>query len=325
MAVEDNMEHLIVQKVLEQLAKEGLLKNTPPESSNPEVLEKSFQPSVITGDYIEFPAGGEYVELLPVDEVLIKEPVKRETVEMLKSQTPARIGVGRAGTRYRTATLLRFLADHSQAQDAVFVDVSDRFIENMGLVQVQTQVSSREEHLTRPDLGSRLSQAAKDKLLSSCRKNVQVQIVVADGLSSKAVESNVPELLPALLQGLKGEGITNIGTTCFVKYGRVRVEDEIGMLLNAEVVVELIGERPGLVTANSLSAYIIYNPTGQTVEADRTVVSNIHQEGTPPVEAGAFLATLIKDILEAKASGIKLTKAWKEGVAGGRPERGSID
>lgn len=299
MATEENLESLIVQNVLKELAKKGLLPDTQP-GPVPQVLETPTH-SIIVNDT------DEYIELPPVGEILIHEPIRRETVEALKALTPARIGVGRSGTRYRTTTLLHYLADHSQAQDAVFLDVTEEFLQKMGFFEAQTQVSDREEHLTRPDLGCRLSKEAREKITASCKKNVQVQIFVTDCLSSKAVESNVPELLPALIQGLKGEGVNDIGTPFFVKFGRVRVEDEIGMLLNAEVVVELVGERPGLGTANSLSAYIIYKPTEKTVEADRTVVSNIHMGGTPPVEAGAFLSTLIKDILKAKTSGIKLT------------------
>lgn len=298
--MEQKLENLIVQNVLKELARNGLLQNTQPVGPGPQVLETPDNSGIENGS-------GGCIELPPIGEVLIGEPISRETVQALKALTPARIGVGRAGPRYRTTTLLHYLADHSQAQDAVNLDVSQEFLQKMGLFEVQTQVTSREEHLTRPDLGCRLTQEARDKITANCKKNVQVQIFVTDGLSSKAVEANVPELLPALIQGLRAEGITGIGTVFFVKFGRVRVEDEIGMLVNAEVVVELVGERPGLGTANSLSAYIIYKPTAETVEADRTVVSNIHQGGTPPVEAGAFLAGLIKDILKAKTSGIKLT------------------
>ncbi|MHB9093474.1 MAG: ethanolamine ammonia-lyase subunit EutC [Eubacteriales bacterium] len=299
MATEENLESMIVQNVLKELAKNGFLQNVKT-ASVPQVSETPTHRSIVND-------ADEYIELPPIGKILIHEPIHKETVAALKAMTPARIGVGRAGPRYRTTTLLHYLADHSQAQDAVFLDVSDEFLQRMGIFEVQTQVSDREEHLTRPDLGCRLSKEAREKISANCKKNVQVQVFVADGLSSKAIESNVAELLPALIQGLQGEGILDIGTPFFVKYGRVRVEDEIGILLNAEVVVELVGERPGLGTANSLSAYIIYKPTEKTVEADRTVVSNIHMGGTPPVEAGAFLAGLIKDILKAKTSGIKLT------------------
>lgn len=300
MAVEENVQRLIVQNVLKELAKTGFIRNAPADNFVPREATTLNHQDPDEGGYIEFP---------PVNTVLVREPASLETVKALKAMTPARIGLGRAGTRSRTMAWLRFLADHAEAQDAVFVDVQQDFLDKMGLLTVQTMADSREEHLRRPDLGCRLSEEAKEKLKAQCKKNVQVQIVVADGLSSKAVESNVPELLPALVQGLQGEGITDVGTAFFVKYGRVRLEDEIGMLLNAELVVELIGERPGLATANSLSAYIIYHPTKQTVEADRTVVSNIHQGGTPPVEAGAFLASLIKEILTARVSGVKLTRS----------------
>ncbi|MEE0776847.1 MAG: ethanolamine ammonia-lyase light chain EutC, partial [Bacillota bacterium] len=90
-----------------------------------------------------------------------------------------------------------------------------------------------------------------------------------------------------------------------------RVMDDIGMELQCDVVLELIGERPGLGTASSMSAYLIYKPSKDTVEADRTLISNIYAGGTPPVEAGAQLVDLIKDILKYKATGVKLNEATK--------------
>jgi ethanolamine ammonia-lyase small subunit len=144
-------------------------------------------------------------------------------------------------------------------------------------------------------------------VLQKCEKNVQVQILVVDGLSSSAIEANIPDILPALSQGLKAAGI-KVGTTFFVKHGRVWIQDEIARLVNAEVIISLIGERPGLGTAESLSAYTIYRPNEKTVEADRTVVSNIHRGGIPPAEAGAHLVDLLQQILHAKISGVKLTR-----------------
>ena len=122
-----------------------------------------------------------------------------------------------------------------------------------------------------------------------CRKNPTVQIYVADGLSSASVAANIGDLLPALMQGLDSYRI-DTGTPFFVKYGRVGVMDEISELVGATVTCTLIGERPGLITAESMSAYIAYKATVGMPEARRTVVSNIHQAGTIPAEAGAHIA-----------------------------------
>ena len=99
-----------------------------------------------------------------------------------------------------------------------------------------------------------------------------------------------------------------MGTTFYVDKGRVAVMDDIGELLQPDVVVMLIGERPGLVSAESLSAYMCYKPRQGTIEADRMVISNIHKGGIPPVEAGAFLGTIIQKILKYEASGVSLVQ-----------------
>ena len=121
----------------------------------------------------------------------------------------------------------------------------------------------------------------------------QVQIIVVDGLSSTSIEANIADVMPALIQGLESLGIT-VGRPFFIKYGRVGVMDEVAPLLACDVIVEFIGERPGLITAESMSAYMAYRPDHTTVEAQRTVISNIHKGGTPPAEAGAHLATVVK-------------------------------
>lgn len=119
------------------------------------------------------------------------------------------------------------------------------------------------------------------------------------------MSANIPDLLPALLQGLQNYKI-DVGTPFFVRYGRVGVMDEVSELLGAEVTCVLIGERPGLITAESMSAYIAYRATVGMPEARRTVLSNIHRSGTNPAEAGAHIADIIKLMLEKKASGTDL-------------------
>ena len=80
----------------------------------------------------------------------------------------------------------------------------------------------------------------------------------------------------------------------------------MGDITDCEVVCVLIGERQGLVTDKSMSAYITYKPKSGIPEASRTVVSNIHAQGTPAVEAGAFVAELIDTILKKQKSGVAL-------------------
>ncbi|MBQ8585714.1 MAG: ethanolamine ammonia-lyase subunit EutC [Butyricicoccus sp.] len=237
---------------------------------------------------------------------LVKNPEHGEEYAELKANAPCRLGIGKAGARYKTDPQLQFRAAHSAAQDAVFNDVDNDFIEkDLGLFIVQTQCDSKDTYLTRPDLGRKLSEEAVATLKEKCKKSPTVQIYVADGLSGAAVAANIPDLLPAILQGLQGYKI-DAGTPFFVKYGRVGVMDEISELLDADVTCTLIGERPGLITAESMSAYIAYKATVGMPEARRTVLSNIHKNGTIPSEAGAHIAEIIKIMLDKKCSGTDL-------------------
>lgn len=237
----------------------------------------------------------------------IPNPEDPEGLARIKSTTPARIGVWRAGNRFKVNPWLRFRMDLAAAKDAVLQEVDPELIEKLGLFTVQTVVKDKDEYLTRPDLGRKLSEEAKQIISEKCIKSPDVQLVVADGLSSTAIEANALDFIPAFEEAIKNYGL-KMGTPFFVKYGRVALMDDIGELLNPTVLVELVGERPGLVTARSMSAYMCYKPNKNTIESDRTLVSNIHDGGLPPVEAGAHVASIVKKIFDAKASGLKLNE-----------------
>jgi len=223
----------------------------------------------------------------------------------LLQSTPARIGVGRAGTRPTTKAMLQLRLDHAAAVDAVYGEVSPSLLEEMGFFSVASEADGKETYLRRPDLGRRLTVEAKAALRERCAEQPEVQIVVSDGLSADAIEANVRDVYPALLDSLRVQGLT-WGTTFFVKNGRVAVMDQIGDILQPQVMVLLIGERPGLVSARSMSAYMCYRPRIGMLEADRNVISNIHAAGTPPLEAGAHIGTVLKAMLEQKTSGTRL-------------------
>ena len=228
---------------------------------------------------------------------LVKNPENGEEYAELKMNAPCRLGIGKAGARYNTLPQLEFRAAHSAAQDAVFNDVDAEFVEKMGLWTVQTQCDSKDTYLTRPDLGRKLSPEAVETIKAKCKRTPRSDLR-GDGLSSAAVAANIGDLLPAILQGLESYKI-DVGTPFFVKYGRVGVMDEISELTGATVTCTLIGERPGLITAESMSAYIAYKATVGMPEARRTVVSNIHRAGTIPAEAGAHIAEIIKIMIAA--------------------------
>lgn len=236
---------------------------------------------------------------------LVDDAKDKEGYLAMKAKTPARLGVGRAGARYKTISMLRVRADHAAAQDAVFSDVSEEFIKKNNFVAVKTLCTDKDEYLTRPDLGRRFSPEEIDVIKKTCGQNPKVLIIVGDGLSSSAIEANVEDMIPAIKQGLSMHSI-NVPPILFIKYARVGAMDDIGQITDADVICMLVGERPGLVTAESMSAYIAYKPKHGLAEAKRTVISNIHKGGTTAVEAGAHAAELIKKMLDKKASGIDL-------------------
>jgi ethanolamine ammonia-lyase small subunit len=237
--------------------------------------------------------------------VTVDNPVDRETCENLKKKTIARICVGRAGTRYKTETMLRLRADHAVAIDAVWSHVDESIIDEMGFLKVQTLVHDKEEYLKRPDLGRLLSPETLQSIKSNCKQNPDVQIVVADGLSAPAINENIRDIYPVLVEGLTAKGYS-VGTPIFVRYSRVATMDKISEALHAKVTILLVGERPGLAVGDSMGCYMAYEASAVKPESQRTVVSNIHKKGTPPVEAGAHIVSITDIMMKKKISGVQL-------------------
>ncbi len=244
----------------------------------------------------------------------VDSPSKPDVVKALRGSTRARVCVGRRGPRPRTTALLRFLADHSRSKDTVMSEIPSEWVQTAGLLEVHTQATEINQYLTRPDLGRVLCDEGKAALRDNCVQQPDVQIVVSDGLSTEAITANFEEILPPLNRYLTSAGLS-LGTSLFVRYGRVKVEDQIGQLLGAKVVILLIGERPGLGQSESMSCYAVYKPTATTVEAGRTCISNIHRSGTPPVEAAAVIAELAQNMIRHEASGIALTQRMQAGAS----------
>ena len=236
---------------------------------------------------------------------MVRDAADGERFRKMKLHTPARLGCGRAGARYKTLTMLRFRADHAAAQDAVFSQVAEDFAVKNGLIPVQTRCESKDEYLTRPDLGRCFDEENAAAIRAAVSGTPRVQIVVGDGLSSAACTANAMDCLSAIRDGLKLKGI-DMGQPLFVRYCRVGAGDAVGDIIGCELVCMLVGERPGLATDRSMSAYITYRPHTGVSESARTVVSNIHDGGTPAVEAGSHIAELIDTILKRKVSGVGL-------------------
>ena len=223
------------------------------------------------------------------------------------STTPARIAIGRAGPRLKTQTYLTFRADHAVARDAVLQDVPQDLLDKLQLPTFKTKCNDKNEFLTRPDLGRQLDEQTLRALKQLNPTPCDALIYAADGLSSRAVMANLEDILPILLDGLAQQNI-KAGKPFFLQYGRVGSMDAIAPALQAKVVCVLLGERPGLGSAESMSAYVAYEPTQGMPEARRTVISNIYAGGLNAVEAGAYLAELIAKIFREKKSGVEFNE-----------------
>ncbi len=237
----------------------------------------------------------------------VKNPKDADGLRALIDSTSARIGVGRAGPRYRTASLLLFQGDHAITQDALYRDVDQKLLDEFNLFTVQTKITGgKQEYLLRPDLGRLLNDDAKRIINEKCQKNVNIQLVIGDGLSAAAIEANLRQIFPVIRQGAQTANLT-FGTPFFVKYARVGVMNDIGELIKPDVVILLIGERPGLGRAESMSAYMGYKPKYGDTDADRDVVCNIFESGgTNPLEAGAFVVQIAQKMRKSQASGVKM-------------------
>ena len=237
----------------------------------------------------------------------VKNPKDADGLRALMASTTARIGVGRAGPRYSTPELLLFQGDHAVTQDALYRDVDQKLLDEFNLFTVQTKISGgKQEYLLRPDLGRLLNDEAKRIINEKCQKNVNIQLCVGDGLSAAAIEANLRQIFPVIKQGVQAAGLT-FGTPFFIKYARVGVMNDVGELIKPDVVILLIGERPGLGRAESMSAYMGYKPKYGDTDADRDVVCNIFENGgTNPLEGGAFVVQIAQKMRKNQASGVKL-------------------
>ena len=240
----------------------------------------------------------------------VENPKDPSALKELIASTTARIGVGSAGPRYTTSSLLLFQGDHAITQDALYREIDPKLLDKFNLFTVQTRITEgKEQYLLRPDLGRQLSSEAKNMISQKCVKNPQIQLVVGDGLSALAIESNLPQIFPVIKQGIQSSGLT-LGTPFYVKYCRVGVINDIGDILNPEVIILLIGERPGLGRAESMSAYMAYRPKNGQNDSNRDVICNIFESGgTNPLEAGAFIVQFVQKMRQYQASGVKLKLA----------------
>lgn len=224
-----------------------------------------------------------------------------------RRMTPARLAVGRTGTRPPTGAYLGFLRDHAVARDAVWSEWSADFVAWLrasGFVVVASTASDRATYVRQPALGRALPPAALDKIRVASVTTPVIQLVLSDGLSPAAGEAHFARLYAGLRRHL--EPLGTVGVPVAVHNGRVAVADTIGAAVGADLVVHVIGERPGLGAADSLGCYLTWRPRPSTTDADRKCVSNIRPAGLDPDEAGATVAGICQRILQHGTSGTDL-------------------
>jgi ethanolamine ammonia-lyase small subunit len=234
-----------------------------------------------------------------------------EIVRKVRERTPARLLLGRSGSAYRTNTQLDLREAHAAAKDAVHVELEveksfgAEFVHRLKIFEVKTKATSKEQYLLQPELGRHFELSSRAEILKRCSKEMGLQIVIGDGLSVSAVQAQVPALLPLLLEGAAKES-WKLGQPFIIHHCRVGILNEVGELLNPRVAVLLIGERPGLATAESLSAYMVYRPKAAQTDADRNVISNIHARGLNPKEAAVRILKLAGRMMDTNTSGCLL-------------------
>ncbi|HET6246516.1 MAG TPA: ethanolamine ammonia-lyase subunit EutC [Tepidisphaeraceae bacterium] len=229
----------------------------------------------------------------------------------LRRHTPARIALGRAGGSLPTKAVLEFAVAHAAARDAVHaaldIDALAESLRELGLgaIQLSSRALDRATYLHRPDLGRRLDAPSLSQLRQLPPGEIDIVIIIGDGLSAPAPQQQALPLLRELIPLLQADGL-RIGPICIVREARVAIEDEIGAELRARAAVILVGERPGLGSADSLGAYLVFDPKIGRTDAERNCVSNIRPGGLGVKAAAATLHYLIAESLRRRISGVAL-------------------
>lgn len=228
----------------------------------------------------------------------------------LRRHTPARIGLGRAGTSLPTAELLRFASAHAQARDAVHVPLDAARLaaqltaDGWACAPARSRAGTREVYLRRPDLGRQLHEDSAAELRALQAGEVELAVVVADGLSAVAAQHHAAPLLGALRAALSGT--VSMAPVVIASQARVALADEIGALLQARLALIVLGERPGLSSPDSLGAYLTHAPRPGCLDAQRNCVSNIRPDGLAIDTAARRLAWLVGEALRRQLTGVSL-------------------
>ncbi|MDN7130893.1 ethanolamine ammonia-lyase subunit EutC [Halomonas sp. MC140] len=249
--------------------------------------------------------------------------------ERLSAFTDARIGLGRAGISLPTSKLLAFQLAHAQAQDAVHcpLDVeklADELAQVLDLSQpplcLHSHAQDRATYLQRPDYGRRLNDETREQLqqAATSQQRFDLSVVIADGLSALAVQQNSAAFLSALYKLFKNDSADwQLAPLTIVEQGRVAIGDEVGALLNADAVLVMIGERPGLSSPDSLGLYMTWAPQPGLKDDSRNCISNVRPAGLQVEEAARRFFLLLKEARQRKLSGVTLKDRSEDDVLEG--------
>ncbi|HEY5958665.1 MAG TPA: ethanolamine ammonia-lyase subunit EutC [Polyangiaceae bacterium] len=244
--------------------------------------------------------------------------IERDPWTHLASLTTARIALGRSGGSLRTATQLALRLAHARARDAIHMpfDVTElqSQLSKAGIehAQLTTQAGNRNEYLTDPGKGRRLSDIARHELLARRRTwgQRELVVVISDGLSALAAERQAAATIGVVLSQLEAQGVSSY-PVLLVPFARVKLADDIGELLHAKLSLILLGERPGLSSPDSLGAYVTFGPNAARTDAERNCISNIRPDGVAPAAAGRRIAAILLGArrLELTGVGLKLDES----------------
>jgi len=245
-----------------------------------------------------------------MDKIIKGQPPHDEHLTPLKEFTPARIAIGRTGVSIPTKQSLEFKLAHAHARDAVYSvldrdEMADKLKQfALPVLFLHSKADNRAQYLQRPDLGRKLKKSSASQL-KDMAGNYDVSIIIADGLSATAVNENTVGLLQVLIPLLTAAHLQP-APICLVEQGRVAIADKIAHLLNAKLSLILIGERPGLSAADSIGAYLTYDPKPGLTDESRNCISNIRPQGLPYKPAAEKIFYLIQEAFRMKLSGVGL-------------------
>ena len=237
----------------------------------------------------------------------------------LRSLTAARIALGRTGVSLPLNEVLQFKLAHALARDAVFSKLDINMLQahlsglHLPSVMLQSEATDRHLYLQRPDLGRKLNEASRQQLSSVKNNSHDVCICLADGLSADAVNHHAIPVLEALCKALSKQKF-HLAPVCIVEGGRVAIGDDIGSILQASVLIMLIGERPGLSSPHSLGAYLTYAPQAGLTDERRNCVSNIRPEGLSYEEAAVKILYLVGEMMRLRISGVEVKDNMDKGL-----------